>query len=173
MRKHAFAVALFIVVAYTVQGSPILPSAAPAVRAASDAAPFPDLIPLPAGFGPEGIAVGRGSTFYAGSLTAPTLGQILVGNLRTGEFAQLVAPTGRPAVGLKYDARSHLLFVAGGPSGKAFIYNGQTGANVADVQLSTAASFINDVVITQRAVYFTNSTSLGRQDLSKNGSNGL
>jgi len=51
-----------------------------------------------------------------------------------------------------------LLYVAGGPSGKAFIYNGQTGANVADVQLSAAASFINDVVITQRAVYFTNSS---------------
>ena len=39
---------------------------------------FPDLIPLPADFGPEGIAVGNGTTFYAGSLAATTRGQILV-----------------------------------------------------------------------------------------------
>jgi len=163
MRKHAFAVALFIVVAYTVQGSPILPSAAPAVRAASDAAPFPDLIPLPAGFGPEGIAVGTGSTFYAGSLTAPTLGQILVGNLRTGEFAQLVAPTGRPAVGLKYDARSHLLFVAGGPSGRGTVYDAASGEQVASYQFqlpsppapSPQTTGINDVIVTRDAAYFT------------------
>jgi hypothetical protein len=43
---------------------------------------FPELIPLPLGFGPEGITVGNGSTFYVGSLAAATLGQILVGDLR-------------------------------------------------------------------------------------------
>jgi hypothetical protein len=61
----------------------------------SQAPSYPDLIPLPTGFGPEGIAVGNGPTFYVGSLAAPaTLGQILVGDLRTGNVSQLVAPTG-------------------------------------------------------------------------------
>jgi hypothetical protein len=50
-----------------------------------------------------------------------------------------------------------LLFVAGGASGKAFIYDGNSGANVADIQLGTAPTFINDVVITRNAVYFTDS----------------
>ena len=49
--------------------------------------PYPTLIPLPTGFGPEGIAVGNGHTFYVGSLAAATLGQILVGDLRTGEVS--------------------------------------------------------------------------------------
>jgi hypothetical protein len=124
---------------------------------------FPVLIPLPVGFGPEGIAVGNGSTFYVGSLTAPTLGQILVGNLRTGEFTQLVAPTGRPAVGMKYDSRSHLLFVAGGPSGRGTIYDAASGEEVASYQFQPPSppppapqtTGINDVIVTRDAAYFT------------------
>jgi len=123
---------------------------------ATSFAPFVDVIPLPNGFRPEGIAAGDGLTFFVGSI--PT-GAVYRGNVKTGEGAVLVpAQAGRNAIGMKYDPRTGLLFVAGGPSGKAFIYNGQTGANVADVQLSAAASFVNDVVITQRAVYFTNSS---------------
>ena len=68
--------------------------------AGTSAQPFPDLIPLPADFGPEGIAVGNGSTFYTGSLAASTRGQILVGDLRTGEITTLVAPDGVPATGM-------------------------------------------------------------------------
>ena len=34
----------------------------------ANASTFPDVIQLPAGFRPEGIAVGRGSSFFAGSL---------------------------------------------------------------------------------------------------------
>ena len=78
---------------------------------------FPDLIQLPAPFGSEGIAVGTGYTFYVGSTTPPNLGQILVGDLRTGTFSELVPPTGREAVGMKVDARTNFLFVAGGTSG--------------------------------------------------------
>ena len=118
------------------------------------AAAFPDVISLPDGFRPEGIAVGKGSTFYVGSI--PT-GAIYRGDLRTGEGALLVQPQGRAAIGLKYDDRTGYLFVAGGPTGFAFIYNGETGANVAAIQLTTDQSFINDVVITKDAAYFTNS----------------
>ena len=119
------------------------------------AKPFPDVIPLPNGFQPEGIAIGTGTTFYVGSI--PT-GAVYRGDLRTGEGEVLVpAQAGRSAIGLKYDDRSGLLFVAGGPTGFAYVYNGDTGANVAAIQLTTLPSFINDVVVTRDAAYFTNS----------------
>jgi hypothetical protein len=118
-------------------------------------AKFPEVIPLPDGFQPEGIAIGKGRTFYVGSI--PT-GAIYRGNLRTGEGEVLVpAQEGRAAIGLKYHKRSGLLFVAGGPTGFAYVYNGQTGENVAELQLSSLPSFINDVVLTKKAAYFTNS----------------
>jgi sugar lactone lactonase YvrE len=76
----------------------------------------------------------------------------------TGQGSVLVPPQAdRNSIGMKYDARTGLLFVAGGASGKAFIYDGNSGANVADIQLGTAPTFINDVVITRNAVYFTES----------------
>jgi sugar lactone lactonase YvrE len=126
-----------------------------AMIGAAPAAPFPDVIPLPNGFQPEGIALGTGTTFYAGSI--PT-GAIYRGDLRTGTGEILVPPQeGRAATGMKYDKRSGLLFVSGGPTGMAFIYNGSTGANVAEVRFTTEASFINDVIITQEAAYFTDS----------------
>ena len=129
-------------------------SAVPLTSAAPFAA-FPEVIPLPNGFQPEGIAVGIGSTFYAGSI--PT-GAVYRGDLRTGEGDLLVpAQAGRFAIGLKFDERSGLLFVAGGPTGYAYIYDGLSGANVAEIQLTTLPSFINDVVVTREAAYFTNS----------------
>lgn len=118
-------------------------------------ASFPNVIPLPNGFAPEGIASGEGTTFYVGSI--PT-GAVYRGDLATGTGEILVPPQeGRSSIGMKYDPRSDLLFVAGGATGSAFIYNGTSGANVADVPFTTDPSFINDVVITQTGVYFTNS----------------
>jgi sugar lactone lactonase YvrE len=136
---------------------------------AASAQTFPDLIPLPNGFQPEGIAVGKGSTFFVGSI--PT-GAIYRGDLRTGEGDIFIpAQQGRAAIGLKYDERTGLLFVAGGPTGYAYIYNGETGENVTEIQLSTLPSFINDVVITRDAAYFTNSRQpiLYRVPLANNG----
>jgi hypothetical protein len=123
--------------------------------AGTSARPFPDLIPLPADFGPEGIAVGNGTTFYAGSLAASTRGQILVGDLRTGEVTTLVAPDGVPAIGMKHDARSNLLFVARGGSGMGTVFDAASGDVVASYQFQAAPTFINDVVITREAAYFT------------------
>ena len=133
------------------------------------AAPFPDVIPLPKGFQPEGIASGKGTTFYVGSI--PT-GAVYRGDLRTGEGEVLVPPqSGRVAIGLKYDERTGLLFVAGGPTGFAYVYDGETGENVAAIQLTTLPSFINDVVITNDAAYFTNSFQpiIYRVPLANNG----
>ena len=130
---------------------------------------FPEVIPLPVGFQPEGIAVGKGSTFYVGSI--PT-GAVYRGDLRTGEGDILVpAQEGRAAIGMKYDERTGLLFVAGGPTGFAYVYDGETGENVAEIQLTTGDRFINDVVITKDAAYFTNSAQpvIYRVALEKNG----
>jgi sugar lactone lactonase YvrE len=135
----------------------------------SAAAPFPDSIPLPNGFQPEGIASGNGTTFYVGSI--PT-GAVYRGDFLTGKIDELVAPqAGRSAIGLKYDPRSGLLFVAGGPTGMAFIYDAETGESVAGLQLSTDPSFINDVIVTRDAAYFTNSfqPEIYRVPLDKNG----
>ncbi len=82
---------------------------------------FPKTIPLPNGFQPEGIAIGKGTTFFVGSI--PT-GAIYSGDLRTGAGAVLVpGAAGRAATGLKYDHGR--LFVSGAGTGKAFVYDAE------------------------------------------------
>lgn len=121
------------------------------------AANFPEQIPLPNGFQPEGIASGRGTDFYAGSLAN---GAIFKGDVRTGE-GTILAPgvAGRISVGMKFDPRSGYLFVAGGPTGQANVFDGQTGALVASYQLAAPGAFINDVIVTREAAYFTQSNA--------------
>lgn len=136
---------------------------------AATAQSFPDRIRLPNGFQPEGIAVGKGSTFYVGSI--PT-GAIFRGDLRTGEGEVFIpAQEGRAAIGLKYDERTGFLFVAGGGTGSAYVYNTESGETEAAIQFTTEESFINDVVITNDAAYFTNSRQavLYRVPLRNNG----
>lgn len=120
------------------------------------ATPFPASIPLPNDFAPEGIATGPKSTFYAGSLTS---GDIYRGSLRTGEGAIFVdAPPGRAAAGMKVEQSAHRLWVAGGPGGKGYVYSTRDGSTIADLVLSTAPNaLINDVVVTNKAAYFTDS----------------
>lgn len=123
-----------------------------------EAAPgFPEIIALPDGFRPEGIAVGAGHSFYAGSI--PT-GAIYKGDLRTGTGAELVPATaGRAAIGLAVDQRERV-FVAGGATGRAFVYDGHTGATLATYVLSDPGdgpTFVNDVVVTKDAAWFTDS----------------
>ena len=127
-----------------------------ALAAPAGAQPFPDSIPLPDDFAPEGIATGAGTTFYAGSIT---LGDIYRGDLRTGEGAIFIdAPEVRGALGLKADRRHGLLFVAGGFTGEAYVYDLRTGAPVASYQFGTpGASLVNDVIVTRDAAYFTDS----------------
>jgi hypothetical protein len=113
---------------------------------------FPSRIALPDGFQPEGIAT-AGEQFYVGSI--PT-GAVYRGSLRTGQGSALVqAQAGRAAIGMKVDRGR--LFVAGGNTGMAFVYEARTGANVTSYQLSTGGSFVNDVVVTKRAAWFTDS----------------
>ncbi|WP_416840508.1 hypothetical protein [Haloferax sp. DFSO52] len=115
---------------------------------------YPSVISLPTGFQPEGIVTGLGNEFFVGSLAG---GAIYRGNLRTGEGEILVPPADRIAVGLAHDPRSTYLFVAGGPTGRAFVYDANSGAMVADYGLQESPTFVNDVVVTRSAAYFTDS----------------
>lgn len=124
--------------------------------AAAGGAAFADRIELPDGWQPEGIAAGRGHDLFVGSI--PT-GAILRVDARTGEREIAVpAAAGRAAVGLKVDRRERL-FVAGGPTGKAFVYDADSGALLAQFQLAPAGAptFVNDVALTRDAAYFTDS----------------
>ena len=116
---------------------------------------FPETIPLPNGFAPEGIASGKGDTFYVGSI--PT-GAVYAGSLRTGTGNILVpGAAGHAATGLEYNRGR--LWVSGAATGKAFVYSARTGATLSELQLATGAgaTFINDVVVTPKAAYFTDS----------------
>jgi len=122
---------------------------------AATAEPFPDVIPIPTGSLPEGIATGTGTSIYAGSRAD---GSVWLGDLRTGEGDILVEGTeGRMAVGIK--VRFGLLFVSGGMYGDAYIYDATTGEEVAVFDLTDGPAFINDVTVTKDAAYFTNSAA--------------
>jgi sugar lactone lactonase YvrE len=114
---------------------------------------FPDVIPLPVD--PDGIAVGTGPTFFVGDFEGDA--GIYKGDLRTGVVRLLRAADGRPTTGLKYDERSGYLFAARGESGWATILDAGTGDIVADFQLASNQSYVNDVVVTPSAAYFTES----------------
>ena len=122
--------------------------------AAAQAAKGPEVIPLPDGFFPEGIASGTGTTVYAGSLAD---GDIVRADLRTGAVEVVVDVDERIAVGLKVSVRTNQLVVAGGPSGMAYFYDADTGAEVGSVQLTTGGSFVNDVALTKDGAWFTDS----------------
>jgi sugar lactone lactonase YvrE len=115
----------------------------------------PEVIDLPIGFQPEGIATRNQNSFFVGSI--PT-GAIYRGNLRSGEGSIFVpAREGRSAIGLSQ--RRNLLFVAGGGTGQAYVYDARTGAEEGVFQLTTEETFVNDVVATKNAAYFTDSVN--------------
>jgi sugar lactone lactonase YvrE len=122
--------------------------------AASSANSFPDRIDLPPGWAPEGIAIGKGTTVYVGSI--PT-GRVWRGNLRTGQGAEFIPNRGRRAIGLEYDQRRKRLFVAGGPLGTGYVYNARTGADIRQYSFASGDTFVNDVVVTRDAAWFTDS----------------
>jgi hypothetical protein len=116
---------------------------------------IPDVIDLPNGWLPEGIVTGDGPVIYSGSRAD---GAIYAADLRTGQGAILVpGQAGRVAVGLSFDARTNYIFVAGGPTGKAYVYDAGTGALVQEYALTAPGTFVNDVIVTFDGAYFTDS----------------
>jgi sugar lactone lactonase YvrE len=127
-------------------------AAALAIAPAAGARPFPDTIELPAEWRPEGIATGKGTTFYVSSIPQ---GAVWRGDYRTGRGSVLVPPhPGRNHIGLKFDHGR--LFVAGGPSKGIYVYDARTGEDVRAYSVPEAG-FINDVVVTRDGAWFTDS----------------
>jgi sugar lactone lactonase YvrE len=121
----------------------------------ADDTPSVSSIELPPGFSPEGIAAGRGPLLYVGNIRN---GSVLAVDPRAGTSTLLVPPAdGRIALGLALDARTNHLFVAGGPTGHALVYDGHTGVLIADYRLASGTTIVNGVVVTRAAVYFTDS----------------
>ncbi|MFI9764189.1 SMP-30/gluconolactonase/LRE family protein [Streptomyces sp. NPDC051963] len=114
---------------------------------------WPAVIPLPDGFRPEGIAIGGGPYAYLGSLGD---GSIYRADLRTGQGGIISTGPGTPSVGVKLDDRGRL-FVAGRGFG-ARVVDVRSGEIIASYVLTTATpSFANDVFLTPRAAWFTDS----------------
>ena len=122
--------------------------------AAAAAQTGPSRLNLPDGWQPEGIAA-AGNQLYAGSI--PT-GAVIRVDPRTGR-SRIVVPgrRGRAATGLKVSGSR--LFVSGADTGKAWVYSIRTGRQMAAFQLAPAGqdTFVNDVVLTSRGAYFTDS----------------
>src|SRR5215210_8584782 len=122
----------------------------------------PDVIALPNGFQPEGITTSKRHTFFVGSRDT---GAIYKGSLRTGEGDILVpgGPSGLPepddraATGLKVDKYGRL-FVSGADSNVIRVYDARTGAEIRNYPVA-GSGFINDVIVTKRGAYFTDSNN--------------
>ena len=125
-------------------------------RAQAD--PHPDLYLLPPGaLYPEGIAAdNKSGTFYVSSVAD---GSIYRGNVRN-ERAELFLPGGEDgrtqAAGLALD--DGLLYVAGGQTGKVFVYDTSSGDLVRSFD-AQGAGFLNDVTVNPHSgdAYITDS----------------
>ena len=137
----------------------LLPAAAaPAIASHGHDDDGPDRIDLPLNWNPEGVTTDKKSVF-SGSLAT---GAILKADPRTGDFEVLPdSATGKPAVGLDFDKRRHVIWVAGGPSGEVRAQDAKTGRLLATYTTTPGANpfgrFINDLVVTRKAVYATDS----------------
>jgi hypothetical protein len=120
---------------------------------------FPARIDLPDGFFPEGITTGRGTTVYVGSLID---GALWRGDVRTGtgaDFASGIA--GHATVGVDYEISRNRVWVAGGGPAilgiaEVRVYDGSSGELLATYPIP-GGGFVNDLVVTEDAVYATDS----------------
>lgn len=115
----------------------------------------PRRIDLPRGWQPEGITT-DGAQLFVGSLKH---GGIWAVDPATGD-KQVVSKgrQGRVAVGVDYERRRDLLWVAGGPTGMVRAHDARTGRVLARYDFGDGR-FINDLTVTRRAVYATDSMS--------------
>jgi sugar lactone lactonase YvrE len=125
----------------------------PATAAAAPS--LPTTINLPAGFRPEGVAIGSAPVAYFGSLAD---GDILRVDLRTGAGRVISEGPGTPSVGMKLDGQGRL-FVSGGVAGDARVIDTRNGAVLESHQLATGTTFINDVALVGGSAWFTDSNN--------------
>lgn len=116
--------------------------------------PFPATIALPDGFQPEGLTSGPRSHLYVGSLVD---GAIWKGSAKSGKGSIFIpGVTGQSAAGIHFDWRGRL-WVAGATDHTVRVYSGK-GVLLQTYTFPTSG-FINDLVITRRGVYATDSTN--------------
>jgi sugar lactone lactonase YvrE len=142
--------------AATAMAAAVFGSSTGAASSRAHADLFPTTIQLPDNWLPEGIAIGLLPFAYFGSRAD---GSIYRANLITGAGRVLPTPgPGTPAVGLKLDHFGRL-FVAGGTAGNGRVVSALSGRILVNYQFTTAASFVNDVVLTDEAAYFTDTSN--------------
>jgi hypothetical protein len=144
---------------------------------------WPEAIALPPGFEGEGIELGKGHEFFVGANSlssafgeaffgiphgrSESAGAIYKGNLRTGEGVILAPPTGKPVSGLSYDPRTDYLYAATGfldfvdgsfitQDQGVIIYDASSGDVIMEIGFGDGI-VVNDVLVTRKAVYFTDS----------------
>ncbi|MFD0415641.1 superoxide dismutase [Streptomyces sp. NPDC127108] len=125
-----------------------------AARAGTRGADWPTDFPLPNGFQPEGIAIGPAATAWFGSRKG---GDLYRASLATGRGETLSTGTDAMSLGLKSDGRGRL-FVAGGFTRHLRVVEGRSGRVLATYEVGTPKTVVNDVVLTPRAAWFTDST---------------
>jgi sugar lactone lactonase YvrE len=153
MRLFKFAAVLAVSAAAVLPFAASAAAAPDSVALAKASTVFPTTIALPNGFEPEGLTI-RGTFAWTGSLATGTIARI---DLRDGHVTVLAAGPGTASVGMKVDNRGRL-FVGGGPSGEGRVVSAETGQTIATFPF-TSAGFINDVVLTPHAAYFTDSVN--------------
>lgn len=116
----------------------------------------PSRIELPDGFQPEGIEA-RGPVAWFGSRVD---GDVYAADLRTGAGRVISQGDGTPAIGLEL-GRGRDLWAAGGADGDVKVVDVRSGRTTATYELTPdpapGASFVNDVVVTSRTAWVTDS----------------
>jgi sugar lactone lactonase YvrE len=134
-------------------------------------AAWPDQFPLPDGFQPEGIAIGSQPVAYFGSLAN---GDVYRAHLATGRGSVISKGlgVGHATVGLKIDHHGRRLFLAGGGSGEIRTVDVRSGE--IEKVYATGGTFVNDVILTPGAAWFTDSfkPQLYKLTLDKHGKPG-
>jgi hypothetical protein len=102
---------------------------------------------------PEGIATrGGGKVFFVGATGDGTIYRGTVGNPTVTEF--IPGAPGKSAVGMKI--RGGKLYVAGGATGKIYVYSLRTKELLATFDTG-AGGFLNDLIVTGKGVFVTDS----------------
>jgi hypothetical protein len=139
------------VVAITASAQP-----AGAAVASKRQSPAPETVDLPNGFRPEGITSGPGTTYYVGSVGN---GRIVTGDLLAGTADTLLPPAaGRSLRGLFWDDHCGVVWAVGsvGSEGHIWCVDDTTGSLMHDIVVP-GAGFLNDLVLTDDAVWATDS----------------
>jgi hypothetical protein len=99
---------------------------------------------------PEGVATARnGRVFYVGATGDGTIYRGTINNPTVSEF--ITGGAGKSAIGIKVAGGK--LFVAGGMTGKVFLYNLRTKELLATFDTGSGG-FLNDLVVTRRGDVF-------------------